>query len=47
MSNPADRVHIVWTFVDDGYKCDVGGVPVSQLVFASSNATRLLAFPIY
>ena len=48
---PDVQTRIAWS-LEDGvagvpppprYKCDVGGVPVSQLVFESSDATRLSA----
>ena len=47
MTNLADRVRIAWALVDGvwgvpsppRYECDVGGVPVSQRVFESSDAS--------
>ena len=52
MANPTDRVRIAWALVDGvrgvppppQYESDVGGVPVSQLVFELSDATRLSAW---
>ena len=52
MANPTDLVRIAWALMDgvrgvsppSRYESDVGGVPVSQLVFESSGATRMSAW---